>query len=535
MSAKHPNFLFIITDQHRADHLGCYGNDVVKTPHMDSLAEKGLTFDKFYVASPTCTPNRATLATGRMPSATGVTTNGFPLPLDTVTLMDLLSSAGYRTALMGKAHLQYMTDRKVRPETFAVTTSGEAPPENLSQALRRRINGKEYQNELRSVWDKNPKRGVALPYYGFQEAKIALFHGDRVGGDYSAWLSERHSDPDALRGPENSLSNTKNIRAPQAWQTRVPEELYPTTWVTELTIDCLERYAKDPDKPFFIQCGYTDPHHPFTPPGKYWDMYDPNDIPVPVSLGAQHIDPPPFIRNLKTMLEDGTAIRDYVHPYAVDEVEAQQSIALTYGMTTMVDDGIGRLLAKLDDLGLSENTVVIYTSDHGDVMGDHGVMLKHGLHTEGVIRMPFIWTDPQAKGGMRTDLLSSAIDFTPSILGRAGLQPFSGVQGVNIVSAARNSFKPDRAGIIIEADELPENVNVEKFFRVRSFVDGRWRMTLWVDDDFGEMYDRQNDPHELNNLWNNTQHKETKSRLLELMLKEQYRYSELMPRPIYMG
>ena len=109
------------------------------------------------------------------------------------------------------------------------------------------------------------------------------------------------------------------------------------------------------------------------------------------------------------------------------------------------------------------------------------------------------------------------------------------MQGVDIVSAVRNSFKPDRAGIIIEADELPENVNVEKFFRVRSFVDGRWRMTLWVDDDFGEMYDRKNDPHELENLWCNSQHKKTKSRLLEQMLKEQYRYSELMPRPIYMG
>ena len=168
-------------------------------------------------------------------------------------------------------------------------------------------------------------------------------------------------------------------------------------------------------------------------------------------------------------------------------------------------------------------------------MGDHGVMLKHGLHTEGVIRMPFIWADPQAKGGMRTEQLSSAIDFTPSVLGRAGLQPFSGVQGVDIVSVARNKSELDRTGIIIEADELPENVNVEKFFRVRSFVDGRWRMTLWVDDDFGEMYDRENDPHELENLWDNSQHKETKSRLLELMLKEQYRYSELMPRPIYMG
>ena len=169
MPEKRPNFLFIITDQHRADHIGCYDNEIVKTPHMDNLAANGLTFDKFYVASPTCSPNRAALATGRMPSANGVTTNGYPLPLDSVTLMDLLAAGWYRTALMGKAHLQYMTDRTVRPETFAVKASGTAPPEALAQAIRRRVDGIEYQNELRSNWDHNPNRGVSLPYYGFQE------------------------------------------------------------------------------------------------------------------------------------------------------------------------------------------------------------------------------------------------------------------------------------------------------------------------------------------------------------------------------
>ncbi|MDG2033138.1 MAG: sulfatase-like hydrolase/transferase, partial [Rhodospirillales bacterium] len=131
MPTQRPNFLFIITDQHRADHIGCYGNEIVQTPNMDALAARGLTFDRYYVASPTCMPNRASLATGRMPSATGVTTNGYPLPLDSVTLMDLLAAAGYRTSLMGKSHLQNFTDLMVRPKTFAVGGGGTAPPEDL--------------------------------------------------------------------------------------------------------------------------------------------------------------------------------------------------------------------------------------------------------------------------------------------------------------------------------------------------------------------------------------------------------------------
>ncbi len=533
MSEKRPNFLFIITDQQRADHVGCYGNEILQTPNIDSLASRGLTFDKYYVASPTCMPNRASLATGRMPSATGVTTNGFPLPLDSVTLMDVLSAGGYQTALMGKSHLQYFTDNKVRPETFGIKSEKHLPPSELSQATRKRIDGPEYNNELRSTWDADPYRGVNLPYYGFQEAKIALFHADRVGGDYSAWLSENHPDPMSLRGPENALDNSK-ISAPQAWRTRMPEELYPTSWITGLTLDCLDRYSKN-DQPFFIQCGFTDPHHPFTPPGKYWDMYDPSDIPVPPSLLAKHNNAPPFVNDLHNSLANGTAKRSYVHPYAVTGDEARESIALTYGMISMVDDGVGKILQKLDDLGLRDNTIVIYTSDHGDVMGDHGIMLKHGLHSEGVIRVPFIWSDTKAATNQRSDVLASAIDFAPSILNRAGLAPYSGIQGEDIISKAYENKKVDRSGIIIEADELPENVDTEEFFRVRTYVDERWRLTLWVDQDFGELYDRNNDPLELNNLWNDKSFGEDKANLIEAMLKQQYKYSDLMPRPVYWG
>jgi arylsulfatase A-like enzyme len=204
-------------------------------------------------------------------------------------------------------------------------------------------------------------------------------------------------------------------------------------------------------------------------------------------------------------------------------------------MITMVDDGVGRILRKLEELGLRENTIVVYTSDHGDVMGDHGIMLKHGLHSEGVIRVPFIWSDISFAQGIRSDVLSSAIDFTPSVLNRAGLAPYSGIQGENIISTVTTGSSLPRSGLIIEADELPENVDTKKFFRVRTYVDERWRLTLWVDDDFGEIYDRKNDPLELNNLWNNPSAKEDKACLIEAMLKQQYKYSDLMPQPKYMG
>ncbi|MDG2033163.1 MAG: DUF4976 domain-containing protein, partial [Rhodospirillales bacterium] len=143
--------------------------------------------------------------------------------------------------------------------------------------------------------------------------------------------------------------------------------------------------------------------------------------------------------------------------------------------------------------------------------------------------------DPEAQAGQRSDMLASAIDFMPSVLARAGLQPFTGVQGVDVVGFAQAGGQPDRTGVIIEADELPENVDVEDFFKVRTFTDGRWRLTLWVEEDFGELYDRDNDPLELHNLWNHPACQADRARLVEAMLKEQYRYADLMPRPVYMG
>ena len=200
MAADRPNFLFIITDQQRADHLGCYGNSILKTPNIDRLADRGLAFDRFYVASPTCMPNRATMLTGRMPSAHGVLTNGKPLPLDSTTFLHLLQAAGYRTPLMGKAHFQNFTDGPVQPQTFPPRGEG-VPPPAFSEAVQHPLDGREYANERMTEWAAHNDYAVETPYYGFDEVKLAILHGDRVQGDYSSWLAAQHPDPNSLRGP----------------------------------------------------------------------------------------------------------------------------------------------------------------------------------------------------------------------------------------------------------------------------------------------------------------------------------------------
>ncbi|MCB1999985.1 MAG: sulfatase-like hydrolase/transferase, partial [Rhodoferax sp.] len=179
---QRPNFLIFITDQHRADHLGCYGNPVVRSPHIDALARHGARFDKAYVANPVCMPNRGSIMTARMPSAHGARSNGIALPLESVTFADLLAESGYHTALIGKSHLQTMEDK---PPLLAPTVlpPGTQPSTHYREARRDTAPAARYEQELRSRWD-DPQHSMQLPYYGFQDVILCNHHADECFGDW---------------------------------------------------------------------------------------------------------------------------------------------------------------------------------------------------------------------------------------------------------------------------------------------------------------------------------------------------------------
>ncbi len=523
--SQRPNFLFIVTDQHRADHLGCYGNQVVRTPNIDKLAARGTRFDRVYVANPICMCNRASILTGRMPSLHGGRHNGIPLSHDSTTFVDLLRDAGYDTALIGKSHLQSMTG-------LPATTKHEArdglkhPSESLQDATKRRRIGDAYDQEVYSRWIDDPSHRVRTPFYGFNDVIIANEHADQVTGDYYVWLKQQRPDADGLRGPENAEPDER-YKAPQAWRTRVPEDLYPTTFIANECEAFLERQASgDEAPPFFLMMSFPDPHHPFTPPGKYWDMYDPDEIELPPSFGKGDIPP---IRALKNQLENDPAGRKGQDPFAVTEREAKEIIALTYGSITMIDDAVGRVIARLEKLGLAENTVVCFTSDHGDFMGDHSLMLKLLMHYQGLIRVPFIWADTPGRKTKDSDgHMRSCIDIGPSFLQRAGIQPYNGMQGVNVLSDDN-----PRKGVIVEEDSQRKMAAFDKPQRVRTYVEQDWRISLRHDEDWSELYDLKNDPHEINNLWDDPAYQDRKSQLVEAMAREMIALQDRSPLPAY--
>jgi arylsulfatase A-like enzyme len=458
------NIVLILTDQHRADHLSCYGNPVLSTPHLDSLAARGLRCTRCYVANPSCMPNRATLLTGCLPSLHGVRYNGIPLHAQTETFVQTLRQAGYHTALIGKsdAHL-------LRPPT------------------------EQDQGEVE----------CSQPYYGFDEVYVSTGYGDTVWGHYWQWLTARHPQPHTLRGAANALPLDRAVPLPQAWRTRVPEELYPTTYITAQTVQYLERHtALERPAPFFLYCSFPDPHHPFTPPGRYFDRYVPEDIPLPAAWGNTHRHTPPHMQALLQARGTLAAARHTFGAFAVSAEEARQAIALTYGMLAMVDDGVGQILATLDRLGLAKRTMVLFTSDHGDLMGDHQFLLKGPYHFQGLIRVPLLLTIPGKTTGAVTDALVCTMDLAATLLHLAGLEPSARMQGRSLVPLLADPGATVRDHVLIEDDgPRPLLPGAPHPMRLRTLVTSQWRLTYYDGFPFGELYDLQDDALEHRNLW----------------------------------
>ncbi|HEU5019502.1 MAG TPA: sulfatase-like hydrolase/transferase [Pseudolabrys sp.] len=515
-----PNFLFIITDQHRADHLGCYGNAILKTPAIDGIARGGVCFDRFYVSSAICMPNRASLMTGRPPSLNGVRHNGIPLPLESVTFVELLRKAGYRTHLVGKSHLQNMTGKP------AVGASSAGVAE-----ARRHGNGGRYDQEIAAKWRDDPAHDLDLPYYGFDGVDLAILHSDEVEGHYTRWLRARHPDPDSLRGPQNALSN-EAADLPQAWRTRLPEELYPTTYVAEQTTARLREFAANAGRPFFLMSSFPDPHHPFTPPGRYWDMYRASDIPLPASWQIDRETSPPHVRHLLDERDNGTARKDTPALFACTEDEARRLTALTYGMIAMIDDAVGRILAVLEQSGLADNTVVVFTSDHGDLMGDHQLMLKGPVHYQGLIRVPFVWKDTADRRmtGRRSGL-AATVDIARTVLDRAGVAPVNGMQGVSQLPVIDGSGAA-RDAVLIEEEGQRIYMGFPGRIRMRTLVTDSSRFSLFEGADWAELYDLQEDATEMQNLWGQPAARMMERDMLERLAREMIAATETSPLPM---
>ncbi len=496
---KQPNFLFLITDQQRADWLGCYGHPVLKTPHIDAIAAQGTRFDNFHVASPVCMPNRASLLTGRYPSVHGLRYNGCRLPLSANTFVDLLGNAGYHTAAIGKSHIQPFT---------GIPPIGRSDKTKSTEAWK--SDDGDYANEEPDQYHTDGRYEIKTPYYGYQHVDMVTIHGDRCGGHYHQWFREHADDWQALHDDANQLPH--NYSCPQAYRTPIPEELYPTAYVRNSAVDYLGSRANR-DDPFFAFVSFPDPHHPFNPPGKYWDMYSPDDFELALPYEA-HKNPTIPMRWLHNNWKSDGGQTTPQTATMLDKQQLKEAMALTAGMIACVDDAVGDIIDTLKQSGQYENTVICYNSDHGDYLGDFNMLLKGALPFRSITRVPFIWSDPKDRAANVSSELASTVDIASTILDRAGVKPFNGIQGKSFKSILDGGTGA-RDELLIEYNDGGKRLGFDNPARVRALVTQQWRYTMYLDQEWGELYDLQNDPHETNNLWDDPDHSKIRARLAE--------------------
>ena len=514
-----PNFLFFITDQQRADYLGCAGHPVLKTPHIDSLAANGARFDQFFVASPVCMPNRATLLTGRYPSAHGLRHNGNHLTRRATTFVEVLREGGYKTALIGKSHIQPMTSSP------AVSRIDPAALGFLAEAWK--DDGGDYGEETPERYTGLTPYQVKLPYYGYDHVDMVTNHGDQAHGHYDQWLRAKSPQAAAWRDRANQLFH--NYECPQAVRTPIPEELYPTAFVRDRAIEWLQS-TKGDDQPFFAFVSFPDPHHPFTPPGRYWDLYKPDEFGVTLPYAA-HRNPVPPLRWARERMLDKTQDTQSQVVFMATTRQIKEAMALTCGMIAMIDDAIGAITDALRSINRFDRTVIIFNSDHGDYLGDFNLLLKGALPLRSITNVPFIWSDPEGPRGCVRHTLASTADLAPTIIERAGLRPYWGIQGRSLLPALRDDARVHDEILFEFQDSAPRFGFTNPAF-VRGLITDTHRITLYKGETWGELYDLVHDPNETQNLWDELSQAGVRATLTERLAHAMMEVVDQSPRAV---
>ena len=446
------NLLFIMTDQQRWDAMSCAGNPVIKTPHLDQLARQGARFSNFYSACPVCVPARTAILTGHSIESNQVLNNGDERRTDAPlfpSFDQILLRNGYRGEYHGKFHSPY---RLAMDYTQPVRwlNGNKAPPGSKAEIS-------ESEAYVKFIEENVPRRPV-------QTGQLAT----RQGVYTPIPLDESYGKPDG-----------KSSQGETYGRLEIPAEFSRTAFTAKEGIAALERLK---DGPFTLTISIGPPHPPMVVSEPYYSLYPPDRIPVPISINDPRTNSP-YRPNKR---EDGGAYRNPTY--------IRQMTSIYYGMVTEVDEWVGKILQQLDELGLADNTLVIFTSDHGEMLGDHGMHSKN-IFYEGSVHVPLLLRLPGViPAGTVIQTPSSHLDLFPTILDYCG-QPGHASEG--------NSLRP-----LIEGKESGKGRVVVSEWNSQTFpgfmiFDGRWKFLCGQAagaSSLDALYDLKNDPHELNNL-----------------------------------
>lgn len=501
MKENRPNFLVFVADQLRYDHLGCAGHPFVQTPNIDALATKGIRFDRCYTNQPMCMATRATWFTGRTPRSHGVRCNGIPLRKDIPTMPEALNKAGYRTHSIGKIHINPWM------------------PHSDYNTLQ--LNPLEWPEAI-PLWREKILESLPSPYYGIETADLLVGNYD---GNYRQWLLEK--DPNCLEKIKMPSSIGRNGYTPEiSWKSSLPTELHMTSWASERAEYFLES-QKNSENPFFLWCSIPDPHPPYSCDDPWFSMYSDFDLPNPKRRENELDSLPP---HYKQLYDSGIKTAGRIAKTSIPLDVEHKAIRTMLGMISQWDNMVGRVVSKLKEYDLYEDTVIIVMSDHGQMAGDHWMYNMPPTHLDGVLRVPCIWHCPKIIDQSKlSESLISHLDFAPTVLDLAEVPIPEGNTPPQPEAPMQRSAWPGKSfAPILKGEEektqdsiIAENDADYLGLRQRTVITEDWHITCYTGEEYGELFDLKNDPEQLYNLWNAPEHRETK-RDLQILLMERF-------------
>lgn len=453
---KNPNIILFMTDQQRYDSIAALGSAVMQTPNLDRLAGDGVSFDNCFCTSPSCVPSRASFFNLCYPHDMGAFEEHGEWRSSWVSR---LQAAGYHTVNVGKMHTLPFDAPCGFDQRFVV--------ENKDRPLRlNRPHGNFYDE-----WDKFLNNsGVTKPS---RHQYQALPEYDRALGAYT-WPLEEHYHPDVFVG---------NM----------------ARWFIE---------QRQSQAPLFLQIGFPGPHPPYDPPARYVERYDPQAMPPPLGAEGEYpLQPPAQHRYRREMVEGNhDAIRWHDQPSAQQVARLRQYYAAN---VTLIDDQIGAIIEQLDRRGCLDDSIVLFTSDHGEALGDHGHIQKWTMY-DPVVRVPLILRAPgRLQSGQRIDALLQQMDVVPLLFELAGVPLADSNAAVSAAPALDG--KTIRDAVYCEHGTCRMLPDIERVTMLRTLG---WKLVSYDNGDEGELYDLRADPSELHNRWHDGHYVEVKRDLL---------------------
>ena len=477
--------LFITTDQQRYDALGCNGGAIARTPVIDRLAAQGLNYSRAYNQNTVCMPARSTMISGQYVRTHGVVMNGIPLPTDGPDVAaQLRDQAGYRTALIGKAHFE----------------PASAPDQSYFENFAAR----------------NDNNG---PHRGFERMELAG-HTGRAGRSlfhYPKWLAENH--PDFVDGFFEYVTEKKEIssrgggdtKLAQLWHNEMPCELYHTEWVADRAIAWLDTLPEDDD--WFLWMSFPDPHHPWDPPASELHRCPWRDLDVPDFYpGSKEKIVELLRRKPRHWLEwyEGKGQFNYevpplFRPHELTPDQVREVNAMVHISNELIDEACGRVLDRIDTRGWGEDTDVFYTTDHGEMQGEFGLLFKGPYHVDALMRVPMIWRPAPSAEVMPNAITEPVghLDLAPTFCQVAGLNPDKRMEGAPLPLDTGS----DRERVLTEWDSnyLVNEIRLRSIYR-DGYICTAYEESNYYNGDEGELYDLNEDPLQWVNLWKDPAH-----------------------------